>query len=49
MLVGITSMLTDRTMSPSELAVAVEERHFDSLWLPEHTHIPTSRESPWPA
>jgi probable F420-dependent oxidoreductase len=48
MLVGITSMLTDRTMSPSELAVAVEERHFDSLWLPEHTHIPTSRESPWP-
>jgi probable F420-dependent oxidoreductase len=48
MLVGITSMLTDRTMSPSELAVAVEERGFDSLWLPEHSHIPTSRESPWP-
>ena len=48
MLVGITSMLTDLTMSPSELAVAVEERSFESLWLPEHTHIPTSRESPWP-
>jgi probable F420-dependent oxidoreductase len=48
MLVGITSMLTDLTMSPSELAVAVEERGFESLWLPEHSHIPTSRESPWP-
>ena len=48
MLVGVTSMLTDLTMSPSELAVAVEERGFESLWLPEHSHIPTSRESPWP-
>ena len=48
MLVGITSMLTDLTMSPSELAVAVEDRGFESLWLPEHSHIPTSRESPWP-
>ena len=48
MLVGVTSMLTDLTMSPGELAVAVEERGFDSLWLPEHSHIPTSRESPWP-
>ena len=47
-LVGVTSMLTDLTMSPSELAVAVEERGFESLWLPEHSHIPTSRESPWP-
>src|SRR4249919_1106499 len=48
MLLGITSMLTDLTMTPSQLAAAVEERGFESLWLPEHSHIPTSRESPWP-
>ena len=48
MRLGITSMLTDLTMTPAELAVATEERGFDSLWLPEHSHIPTSRESPWP-
>ena len=45
---GITAMITDRTMTPVELARAVEERGFESLWLPEHTHIPTSRESRWP-
>jgi len=31
-----------------DLARAAEERGFESLWLPEHTHIPTSRRSPWP-
>src|SRR5216683_5951857 len=31
-----------------ELARAVEERGFESLFVPEHTHIPTSRRSPWP-
>ena len=46
--IGITGMLTDRTITPSELAAAVEERGFESLWLPEHTHIPTSRASRWP-
>jgi probable F420-dependent oxidoreductase len=46
--IGVTSMLTDRTMTPAQLAIAVEERGFESLWLPEHSHIPTSRESPWP-
>src|SRR5687767_8517514 len=46
--IGVTSMLTDRTMTPAQFAVAVEERGFESLWLPEHSHIPTSRESPWP-
>jgi probable F420-dependent oxidoreductase len=30
------------------LARAAEERGFESLWLPEHTHIPVSRRSPWP-
>ena len=33
---------------PAELARAVEERGFESLWLPEHSHIPVSRETPWP-
>jgi probable F420-dependent oxidoreductase len=35
-------------MPPDALARAAEERGFESLWLPEHTHIPTSRRSPWP-
>ena len=35
--------------SPSELAVMAEERGFESLFFPEHTHIPASRETPYPA
>ncbi len=31
-----------------ELGRAVEDHGFESLWVPEHTHIPTSRQSPWP-
>lgn len=46
--IGITLMLGDRGISPVELAEAVEERGFESLWLPEHSHIPTSRTTPWP-
>ena len=38
---------TDYSISPTELAVALEERGFDSLWAAEHSHIPTSRRSPW--
>ena len=45
---GITTMLTDRTPRPDDLAREVEARGFDSLWLPEHTHIPVSRETPAP-
>jgi probable F420-dependent oxidoreductase len=45
---GITAMATDGSMGIAELAQAVEERGFDSLWLPEHTHIPTSRLTPPP-
>ena len=32
----------------TELAPAVEQLGFESLWVAEHTHIPTSRQSPWP-
>ncbi len=48
MRIGITGFCTDETIHPVDLARAVEERGFDSLWLPEHSHIPTSRQSPWP-
>jgi len=46
--VGVTAMLTDQSISPVELAVTAEALGFDGLYLPEHTHIPTSRESPHP-
>lgn len=45
---GITLMLTDRSIHPVELAREVEARGFESLFLPEHSHIPTSRRTPWP-
>ena len=45
---GICIFPTAYSIQPAELAVAMEERGFESLWLPEHTHIPASRLSPWP-
>lgn len=45
---GIAMFPTDYAMRPADLGRAVEERDFDSLWFPEHSHIPTSRRSPWP-
>ncbi|HEX4429063.1 MAG TPA: LLM class F420-dependent oxidoreductase [Frankiaceae bacterium] len=45
---GVTVMLTDKAIGIVELAKAVEERGLDSVWLPEHTHIPTSRLTPPP-
>ncbi|HVH06045.1 MAG TPA: LLM class F420-dependent oxidoreductase [Myxococcota bacterium] len=45
---GIAMFPTDYALRPDELARAAEERGFESLWFPEHTHIPTSRRSPWP-
>jgi probable F420-dependent oxidoreductase len=40
---------TDYAIAPHDLARAAEERGFESLWLPEHTHIPASRKTPYPA
>jgi len=40
---------TDETLPPHELAPLLEERGFESLWIPEHTHIPASRATPYPA
>lgn len=48
MKIGITIHATDRAMDPVEVAREVEARGFHSLYLPEHTHIPTSRRTPAP-
>ncbi len=48
MLFGTMLYSTDYAMRPDEFAVACEERGFESVWLPEHTHIPASRRTPFP-
>ena len=48
MKLGILMFATDYAIRPDELARACEERGFESVWFPEHTHIPASRRSPWP-
>ena len=48
MKIGIYIFATDYTIRIDELARAAEERGFESLFIPEHTHIPASRRSPWP-
>jgi probable F420-dependent oxidoreductase len=45
---GVMMFTTDYSMAPHELAIAVEERGLESLWFPEHSHIPLPRVSPWP-
>ncbi len=45
---GIVMFPTDYSIGSAQLARAVEERGFESLFFPEHTHIPTSRRTPWP-
>ena len=45
---GVTMFPTDYSIQPVELARAVEERGLDSLFFPEHTHIPASRKTPFP-
>jgi len=44
---GICMFATDYSMQAADLAVAVEEREFDALFIPDHTHIPASRETPF--
>jgi probable F420-dependent oxidoreductase len=46
--IGLTMFPTDYSIQPHDLAREAEARGFESLWLPEHSHIPTSRKSPWP-
>ena len=45
--IGIMIFPTDKSIQPVQLAREVEARGFESLWFPEHSHIPTSRETPW--
>ncbi len=45
--IGIYIFATDTTLQPVDIALAAEERGFESIFLPEHSHIPTSRRSPW--
>ncbi|HXZ44850.1 MAG TPA: LLM class F420-dependent oxidoreductase [archaeon] len=45
---GVAMFNTDYSIRIDDLAREVEARGFESLWVPEHTHIPKSRKSPWP-
>jgi probable F420-dependent oxidoreductase len=45
---GVSMFPTDYSIQPHDLAAEAEARGFESIWLPEHSHIPTSRKSPWP-
>jgi probable F420-dependent oxidoreductase len=44
---GASMFFTDYSMPPAELAVALEQRGFDIVWAPEHSHIPVSRKTPF--
>jgi probable F420-dependent oxidoreductase len=46
---GALMFLTDYSMKPVDLARALEARGFESFWTPEHSHIPASRRTPYPA
>ena len=45
---GAMISATDYTIAADELARELEARGYESLFVPEHTHIPASRQSPWP-
>src|SRR5947209_19253615 len=44
---GAAMFFTDYSMSSVELARALEERGFESIWAPEHSHIPMTRKTPF--
>jgi probable F420-dependent oxidoreductase len=45
---GVLMFPTDFSIGVVDLARSVEEHGFESLWFPEHTHIPADRQTPWP-
>lgn len=46
---GASIFVTEYTIRPDELGREMEARGLESLWIPEHTHIPASRRTPYPA
>ena len=46
---GAAMFFTTDAMRPSELGPLLEERGFESLWVPEHSHVPSSRATPFPS
>ena len=46
---GVSYFPTDESIEPAELARMAEERDFESVFVTEHTHIPASRDTPYPA
>ena len=49
MKIGVVMFATDYAIRPDDFAKECEDRGFESVWYPEHTHIPASRKSPFPA
>ncbi len=47
MKIAVAIFPTAETMRPVEFATTAEALGFESIWFPEHSHIPTSRQSPW--
>jgi probable F420-dependent oxidoreductase len=46
--IGVAVFPTQYTMDPASLGRLAEERGYESLFFPEHTHIPASRATPYP-
>ena len=46
---GVSMFFTDYAIAPGDLGPALEQRGFESVWAPEHSHIPVSRKTPFPA
>ena len=45
---GVAIFPTHDAIAPGDMARLAEERGHESLFFPEHTHIPADRQSPWP-
>jgi probable F420-dependent oxidoreductase len=45
---GVAIFFTDYSINPPDMGMALEARGFESLWAPEHSHIPLTRKSAYP-
>ena len=48
MQIALAFPVNDEAMDPASFARAAEDRQYESLWFPDHTHIPVERRSAWP-